>query len=308
MGVCIRLLDIVRVAFHESPVPGGRRQGMRGGECRPGGGCFLQTCGMTGLGRFTMAWFSKILGGAKGKTPDTPERPPLRFDEEIPRRVVNAPVLDDMLPFPPGEEKLLILAQLDEKSRLVRLWANRTMLEDGWSWFCPDRHAAYACAPLAGALFDGCGTVSVLINANCITIGLAPGEDGSVWESARAAGSIIRNHLDSGRLVVLPEVLASVPAEEEISHAVSAVLEREVNPAIAAHNGFITLERVQKNTVYLTMGGGCQGCAASALTLRSGVEKTLRAAVPEIGAIIDTTDHTAGFNPWFRALPPEMKA
>jgi Fe-S cluster biogenesis protein NfuA len=54
------------------------------------------------------------------------------------------------------------------------------------------------------------------------------------------------------------------------------------------------------------MGGGCQGCAASSITLRQGVEQSFRAAVPHLGALLDETDHTAGANPFFTELPVGM--
>jgi Fe/S biogenesis protein NfuA len=47
------------------------------------------------------------------------------------------------------------------------------------------------------------------------------------------------------------------------------------------------------------MSGGCQGCAASAATLRQGVERMVKEEVPEIREIVDITDHTAGSNPYY---------
>jgi len=47
------------------------------------------------------------------------------------------------------------------------------------------------------------------------------------------------------------------------------------------------------------MGGGCQGCGMADVTLKQGVEKSIRQAVPEIGAIMDTTDHATGRNPYY---------
>lgn len=83
--------------------------------------------------------------------------------------------------------------------------------------------------------------------------------------------------------------------------AVTAVLETRANPAIARHGGRVTAERVENGVVSLRMSGGCQGCAASARTLRLGVEKQLRAAVPGIRAIVDVTDHDGGASPYYRA-------
>jgi len=81
--------------------------------------------------------------------------------------------------------------------------------------------------------------------------------------------------------------------------AVRELLEREVNPSVAAHGGHIAAERVDGGSVHLRMSGGCQGCAASSATLRQGVERMLRAALPEIREIIDVTDHAAGSTPFY---------
>ena len=47
------------------------------------------------------------------------------------------------------------------------------------------------------------------------------------------------------------------------------------------------------------MGGGCQGCAVSAMTLREGIAASITAAIPEITEVIDVTDHEAGENPYY---------
>jgi Fe/S biogenesis protein NfuA len=85
-----------------------------------------------------------------------------------------------------------------------------------------------------------------------------------------------------------------------VADKVRQVLEQQVNPAIAAHGGVITLVDVQDTEVYLEMSGGCQGCAMSRLTLRQGVERMLRQAVPEVTAVHDITDHASGSNPYYQ--------
>jgi Fe/S biogenesis protein NfuA len=89
------------------------------------------------------------------------------------------------------------------------------------------------------------------------------------------------------------------PPAGEIADRVRAVLDTQVNPAIAAHGGMISLVDVQETEVYVEMSGGCQGCAMSRMTLRQGVEKMLREAVPELTAIHDVTDHASGQSPFF---------
>ncbi|MDQ3556061.1 MAG: NifU family protein [Gemmatimonadota bacterium] len=89
----------------------------------------------------------------------------------------------------------------------------------------------------------------------------------------------------------------------EISHPlaerVQRVIDEQINPGIAAHGGVVEMVDLDDDTLYLRMGGGCQGCAASQATLRQGVERMVREAVPEIEEIIDITDHTAGANPYY---------
>lgn len=86
-----------------------------------------------------------------------------------------------------------------------------------------------------------------------------------------------------------------------LAERVQSVLDQQVNPAIASHGGRIDLVDVDGTEIFMEMSGGCQGCAMSRMTLRQGVEKMLKQSVPEITAIHDVTDHSAGQNPYFTA-------
>lgn len=92
---------------------------------------------------------------------------------------------------------------------------------------------------------------------------------------------------------------AAGAARSELADRVTLILDEQVNPSIAAHGGQINLVDVQGTEVYMEMTGGCQGCAMSRMTLRQGVERMIREHVPEVTAIHDVTDHTAGTNPYF---------
>jgi Fe/S biogenesis protein NfuA len=91
----------------------------------------------------------------------------------------------------------------------------------------------------------------------------------------------------------------SEAATGTIAERVAAVLEQQINPAIAMHGGFAQLDSVRDGTVFLRLGGGCQGCGLATVTLRQGIERALRAAVPDITDIVDVTDHSAGANPYY---------
>ena len=86
-----------------------------------------------------------------------------------------------------------------------------------------------------------------------------------------------------------------------LAEQVAQVLDRQVNPAIAAHGGHARLVSEENGVVYLQLGGGCQGCGMAAMTLRQGIERILREALPEIVEIVDVTDHQSGENPYYAA-------
>jgi Fe/S biogenesis protein NfuA len=93
----------------------------------------------------------------------------------------------------------------------------------------------------------------------------------------------------------------------ELAEKVQTVLESQINPAIASHGGVAQLVGVEGQDVYLKLGGGCQGCGMAQVTLTQGIETSLRDAIPEIGNIIDATDHASGDNPYFESAKKIIK-
>ncbi len=78
------------------------------------------------------------------------------------------------------------------------------------------------------------------------------------------------------------------------------LLETEINPAVAAHGGRVELAGVEDGVAYLSFGGGCHGCGLVDVTLKQGIETRLKELLPEIERVVDTTDHAAGTNPFYR--------
>lgn len=98
-----------------------------------------------------------------------------------------------------------------------------------------------------------------------------------------------------------PDPLAGIDLDLTGSTAekVQQLLDQQINPGLAAHGGFAQLKGVDGDKVYVLMGGGCQGCAVSAMTLREGIAASITAAIPEITEVVDVTDHDAGENPYY---------
>jgi len=82
-------------------------------------------------------------------------------------------------------------------------------------------------------------------------------------------------------------------------HQIQKLLDEQVNPQVASHGGRIDLVDYANRTVYLRMSGGCQGCSASAATLRNGVEEAIKKAFPRVADVVDVTDHGSGENPYY---------
>ncbi|MFP3949125.1 MAG: NifU family protein [Gemmatimonadota bacterium] len=95
--------------------------------------------------------------------------------------------------------------------------------------------------------------------------------------------------------------IGSKPLKGPLAERVQTVIDSEINPAVASHGGEIGLVEVRDAVAYIRMSGGCQGCGMARVTLKQGVERMLREAVPEIQGIVDVTDHSAGTNPYYES-------
>lgn len=118
---------------------------------------------------------------------------------------------------------------------------------------------------------------------------------GAVIDHNERQGLLIRNPNKPK-----PPVVEGLVSDDEISAQIEAVVSTEVNPALAAHGGFVTFAGHDKEgTAYFTMGGGCHGCSMSRQTMLEGVQTMISAQVPTIVKVRDLTDHSTGANPYY---------
>jgi Fe-S cluster biogenesis protein NfuA len=173
--------------------------------------------------------------------------------------------------------------------------ASEPLYRDSSAFFSEREHSRGSA--LVNRLFDVAGVVEVLVNHDVVRLSLAGDAD---WESrVPLVGMAIRDALASGEPMIAEEIRESQLAPEELRRRVQQVLDGVINPAVAAHGGVVSLLDVNNNTVFLEFGGGCQGCGMVSVTLKYGVERTIRDEVPEVGEILDTTDHASGRNPYY---------
>jgi NFU1 iron-sulfur cluster scaffold homolog, mitochondrial len=167
----------------------------------------------------------------------------------------------------------------------------------GGSAYFGSREAA-SLSPLALRIFEISEVENILIADNQVTVTKSGFDPWPVI--GKQVGTKIREHMNSNDPAVSPQYESAMPSESVIREKVQNLLEREINPALGMHGGFVELLDVKKNSVYLKLGGGCQGCQSANLTLKMGIEKAIREQIPEVGEVLDATDHAAGRNPYFQ--------
>ena len=172
-------------------------------------------------------------------------------------------------------------------------------LHPGGPFFFGNKERA-AGSPLGERLFALPGVANVLIAESVVTIGK---EQGTSWSGLKAAiGTSIRTQLLTGMPTILEmAAYASTQgrSDAELGVVVQQLLDKEVNRSIANHGGKISLVDVREGKLFITMSGGCQGCASSQVTLRQGFEVMVKRVAPEIVEIVDATDHAAGKKPFY---------
>ena len=72
----------------------------------------------------------------------------------------------------------------------------------------------------------------------------------------------------------------SETVEKRVEQALASI-----RPQIQADGGDIQLVAVEKDVVKVRLRGACSGCPMAALTLKQGVERVIKAQVPEIRSV-----------------------
>lgn len=126
------------------------------------------------------------------------------------------------------------------------------------------------------------------------------GSPGAALPMRSQITAMIRHYLPEVAEVRIAAARGQASTRDALQQQLQRVLDERINPAVAAHGGAIRLEAVDGGKARVRFKGRCQGCAMAEVTLRQGVEVLLREHVPGLIDIVDTTDHPAGRDPYFK--------
>jgi len=127
----------------------------------------------------------------------------------------------------------------------------------------------------------------------------ADGSPGAVRPILRRIEAQIRAAVPGVTAVRLAAADPVPSGAADLAGAARAILDADINPAIAAHRGRVTVAGVSDGWIRVRLEGGCQGCSLAEVTLRQGIEPVLRARLPQMTGLVDVTEHEAGTEPFF---------
>ncbi len=77
--------------------------------------------------------------------------------------------------------------------------------------------------------------------------------------------------------------------ENKLKEKVEKALE-EIRPFLVSDGGNIKLISIEGKKVTVQLEGACIGCSVNQMTLKNGVEATIKKHVPEIEEVIDISE------------------
>jgi len=107
--------------------------------------------------------------------------------------------------------------------------------------------------------------------------------------------------LDHGSGFEIDNPAATPKWDDPVAQKVQRVIDEKVLPTVGSHGGWVELNRVEGDTAYVQLGGGCQGCSSASFTLTQGIANVITSEVEEIKNVIDETDHLSGTQPYYHS-------
>lgn len=153
-------------------------------------------------------------------------------------------------------------------------------------------------SPLAAKLFHFPFVKEIFIDENYVSINKY---DLAEWNDiANELREEIRNFITEGNTIidvtvekpkqeVAPEINLNIDDLDDVSTEIVNVLNEYIKPAVASDGGNIMFQSYDETTkeVKVILQGACSGCPSSTVTLKNGIEATLKEMIPgKINSVI----------------------
>ena len=146
--------------------------------------------------------------------------------------------------------------------------------------------------PLAMSLFDFPFVKEIFISENYVSISKIETVD---WfEITNELRSFLKKYIEEGKPVIDENYepkqqnteihnTAHIEKLDETSKEIVAILDEYIKPAVTSDGGNILFQSYDANnkTVNVILQGACSGCPSSTLTLKNGIEATLKQLLPD---------------------------
>ena len=155
---------------------------------------------------------------------------------------------------------------------------------------------------LAGRLLGIAGVRDILLAPDFIAVSRRA--DAPDWPDLQTDIVIaLLAGLDEGDDAELAVWAAPVPAEHDaVEQQIADILRTRIAPAVARDGGSITLVSYRDRVATVEMRGACGGCPSALMTLKRGVETTLKRYVPELERVEAVRDTGAAREPFWKKM------
>ena len=143
-------------------------------------------------------------------------------------------------------------------------------------------------SPLAENIFDIGPIKSVLITSEMISI---TKEDSASWTDIKPLIlAEIMDFFSTENSPASTNTSISNNSQTDIINQISGLINARIRPALQQDGGDISFIRFDNGTVYVKLQGNCVGCPYAMITLQEGVEKVLKAYIPEVKSVKNITE------------------
>jgi Fe-S cluster biogenesis protein NfuA len=145
--------------------------------------------------------------------------------------------------------------------------------------------------PIATSLFKFLFIKEVFISENYISI--TKTSDIDWFEITNELRGFLKNYIEEGKLIIdesyQPVQNTSIQSADvdlgnldEISQEIISILDEYIKPAVTSDGGNIMFQSydTESKTVNVILQGACSGCPSSTITLKNGIEATLKQLLP----------------------------